>query len=297
VTTTDTGLIERTTVTAKAALDRFGATARGSVILNVVTDLLRSDIADRSMTLAAQLFTSVLPVLIAISSIGQSQGLDRMVEWIGIGPISDRLAYDGASSVPSTTTFGAVGIIMVLLSATSYARALGRFYSRAWEVPVVPMRQGWRWFVVVGAMVVGVVLVGGGHVFEPTPVVGGLLDVAEGFVVWSVIWAFVPHLLTRGALSTRILVLSGALTGTGLTVLRLGSELVMPTVSATAVAQYGVLGIVFTLVGWLFLFAVVVVASTIIVGSVARDENIGRALGSHLQPRQAGAFRGWVRDS
>jgi membrane protein len=297
VTTTDTGLIERTTVNAKSALDRFGATARGSVVLNAANDLLRSDIADRSMTLAAQLFVSILPVLLAIASLGHNGAVDQMAEWIGMVPISDQLSYDGASSVPSTTTFGVVGVIMVLLSATSYARALGRFYARAWEVPIVPMRQAWRWFVVVGAMVVGIALVGGGQTLEPTPYIGAVLKVLEGFVVWWVIWAFVPHILTRGALSTRILLITGALTATGLTILGVGSEFVMPTISATAVAQYGVLGIVFTLVGWLFIFAVIVVASTIIVGSVARDETIGRWLGTHLQPRQAGAVTGWVRES
>jgi membrane protein len=297
VTTTETGLIERTTVKSKAALDRFGATAQGSVVLNVVADLLRSDIADRSMTLAAQLFTSILPVLIVIASLGHNDAVDRMVEWIGMVPISEQLTYNGTSSVPSTTTFGVVGVLMVLLSATSYARALGRFYARAWEVPIVPMRQAWRWFVVVGAMVIGIVLVGGGQLLDDAPYIGGLLNLIEGFIVWWVIWAFVPHVLTRGRLSTRILLVVGAVTATGLTVLRLCSQPVMPTVSQTAVSQYGVLGLVFTLVGWLFFFGIVVVASTIIVGSLARDENIGRWLGSHLQPRQAGAFRGWVRES
>lgn len=295
--TTQPGPIERTAATAKVALEKFGATARGSVILNVFADLARSDIADRSMTLAAQLFTSILPVLLVVSSLGHNDGVDKMVEWVGVVPISDQLAYDGTSSFPSTTTFSVVGALMVLLSATSYARALGRFYARAWQVPIVPMRAAWRWFAVVAVMVVAIAMVGWGHLLDGAPYIGGLLDVAAGTAIWCVVWAAIPHILTRGALSPRILAATGILTGMALTILRVGSEVVMPRVSATAIAQYGIIGIIFTIVGWLFVYSVVVVASTIVVGSLARDETIGRWLGSHLRPRQAGAFTGWVRDS
>jgi hypothetical protein len=37
----------------------------------------------------------------------------------------------------------------------------------------------------------------------------------------------------------------------------------------------------------LFVFAAIVVGATIVVSSVARDEAIGRWLGSHLPPRQS----------
>ena len=283
----EAGPIERTTVTAKAILDRFAATARGSIVLNAVTDVLRSEIADRAMTLAAQLFTSILPLLIVLSSVGHNDGVDRMIGWAGIIPISDRLEFEGTSSFPSTTTFSLVGALMTIISATSYARALGRFYARTWRVPVVTMRSAWRWLAVVVATVMAFIAIGLGHLLDNTPIVGEILDVAISFVVWWVIWAYVPHVLTYGRLSVRILLCAGGMAAVGLTILRIGSALVMPRVYASAIAQFGVLGIVFTLVGWLFVFAAIVVGATIVVSSVARDEAIGRWLGSHLPPRQS----------
>lgn len=284
--TAETGLVQRTTVTAKAMLDRFAATARGSVVLNAVSDVLRGEIADRSMTLAAQLFTSILPLLVVLSSIGHNDGVDRMIGWTGL-PSSDQLEFDGTSTFPSTTTFSVVGVLMTIISATSYARALGRFYARTWLVPVVTVRSAWRWVAVVVATVTAFIAIGLGQLLDSAPILGGVLDVAISFVVWWVIWAYVPHILTYGHLSVRILLCAGGLAAVGLTLFRIGSALVMPRVYASAIAQFGVIGIVFTLVGWLFVFAAIVVGATLVVSSVARDEDIGRWLGSHLPSRQS----------
>ena len=63
----------------------MSADARGSIVLRVIADLFRAEIADRSMTLAAQAFTSILPVLIAFASLGQHQAVDDIADWVARG--------------------------------------------------------------------------------------------------------------------------------------------------------------------------------------------------------------------
>ncbi len=97
--------------------------------------------ADRSMTLAAQSFTSVLPVAIVASSLGNHDAVTRGffdqfgidVDGVGVGVGVDAVGLDD----PSFAAFGIVGTLMVLIGGTSFARALGRMYGRIWKVPTL----------------------------------------------------------------------------------------------------------------------------------------------------------------
>ena len=284
--TAEPGLRERTVATARVTYDRIASDARGSIAVRVVADLFRAEIADRSMTLAAQAFTSILPVLIAVSSFGTVQAVDDIADWVGIVPFGRQVESFADTSNPSTATFGIVGLLMTVISATSFARALARMYVRCWDVPLVRMRQAWwRWVVVLLAVIVAIVLLAAAHLAERLPVGGHLLDYAMGFVIWTALWAYLPHLLTRGRLPLRILLIIGALTAFGLSLLRFGSVVAMPRASAAAVAQFGILGLVFTMIGWLFVFAVIVVGSNVVISSLARDATVGPWLRSPLELR------------
>ena len=99
------------------------------------------------------------------------------------------------TSNPSTATFGVVGLLMTLISATSFARALGRMYARCWDVPVVKMRQAWwRWVMVLFAVILAIVMIAAAHLAVRLPIGGHVLDYALGFVIWTLLWAYLPHL-------------------------------------------------------------------------------------------------------
>ncbi|HEY5858552.1 MAG TPA: hypothetical protein VIW24_32160 [Aldersonia sp.] len=283
--TAEPGLRERTVANARVTYDRIAADARGSIAVRVVADLFRAEIADRSMTLAAQAFTSILPVLIAVSSFGSHEAVDDIASWVGLVPFGAQIESYADTTTPSAATFGVVGLLMIVISATSFARALGRMYGRCWDVPVAKMKQAWRWVMVLFVVIVAIVLLAAAHLAARLPIGGHVLDYALGFVIWTVLWAYLPHLLTGGRLPLRILLIIGALTAVGLSLLRFGGAVAMPRASASAMSQFGILGLVFTMIGWLFVFAVIVVGSNVVISSLARDATVGPWLRSPLELR------------
>jgi membrane protein len=95
-------------------------------------------------------------------------------------------------------------------------------------------------------------------------------------VVWLVVWTAVPTLLTGADMPVRARWATGALTATGLTALQVGSVVLLPRIMASAERQFGLLGMVFTLIGWLFAYSAIVVVAATIVQAFSEDENDGQ---------------------
>ncbi|MFD6858035.1 hypothetical protein ACFWCF_11955 [Rhodococcus sp. NPDC060090] len=116
----------------------------GRALERILLGLGRIELVDRSMTLAAQLFTSVLPVIMAASVLVDSAALrETLLDPFGVDPNS--FVQDGFEVTSEAAAFGAVGLLMVLISGTSFARALGRVYGKIWATPVLRLSHAWRW--------------------------------------------------------------------------------------------------------------------------------------------------------
>ena len=87
----------------------------------------RIELFDRSMSVAAQFFTSVFPILILTATwVGSAS--DQMAETLDM-PKETREVLDSALQDSSTTSFGVIGALIVLISATSLSRALTRAFA------------------------------------------------------------------------------------------------------------------------------------------------------------------------
>ncbi|WP_260684409.1 hypothetical protein [Rhodococcus sp. KBS0724] len=250
-------------------------TPRRRLASRVTFDIVEVGLADSAMTLAAQAFTSLLPVMIAASTLQRLQPLsDAARDNLGVElPSAD-------VSTGSATAFGIVGLLMLLISSTSYARALGRMYGRIWHVPIATLRQAWRWLAVVFVIAGSVAIAAVCHKLDSIPAVGRLLGFAAVYGVWALVWTLVPMLLTANRMTTRMCIGSGLLTATGLSALHVASTLFLPRITRTSQDQFGLLGVMFTLISWLFVFSAIVVVAGTIVGSVAKDDG---PLGSWLR--------------
>lgn len=228
----------------------------------------RIELVDRAMTLAAQLFTSVLPVIMAASVLVDTSAIrETLLDPFGIDP--DAFVQDGFEVTSEAAAFGAVGLLMVLISGTSFARALGRVYGKIWATPVLRLSHAWRWCTVLLLVASSALLTGMIHQLDaPT------LEVISQWCMWVCVWTACPSLLTSGLVPTRILIATGLLTATLLTAVTIGGSVVLPHVTAGSEAHFGVLGIVFTMVGYLFVVALVLVASPVIVQSLIGDAQI-----------------------
>src|SRR5690348_1099035 len=167
----------------------------GTTVVRAVVDI---EPFDRAMTLAAQAFTSIFPLVIALAAVlprGQSLG-DLIADNLDVPP-STREALETA--IPADAgprgVFGLLGVVVVLVSSTSYARALARMYGKVWRVRPPGWRNAWRWVL----MLAGVILVAGALRLLEHSAVGELYGPAgQGLltlVLNAVFWTWVPRLL------------------------------------------------------------------------------------------------------
>ncbi|TQF74932.1 hypothetical protein FK531_02390 [Rhodococcus spelaei] len=266
--------------TARGWLKR---TAPGRTVARVIKSIIDIELGDRSMTLAAQEFTSVLPVIIVVGTIGNLRpASDTLIDQFGFDPTSlDLAATLGAvdANKPSFATFGIIGLLMVIVSGTSFARALGRVYGKVWNIPTLSIRGGWRWIAVLIAVASSFGLIARVQSLSGVDWVGPPLAFGVELVIWFALWSAVPYLLTEGRLRGRVLWATAGLTAIGLALLRIAGHVYLPLAAASGQQKFGALGLVFTTITWMFVMSGVVVGSAAIVKALALDEGVlGRLL-------------------
>src|SRR3954469_8035207 len=165
---------------------------------------------DRAMTLAAQAFTSIFPVVIvAFSGLPQPESAwrgGRVAQALAL-PAGTRSALSAAfpQEAEQATTFTMLSLLIVLLSATSFSRALTRMYAKAWSVRGPGWRSPWRWIAAVVAITACTVTLQALHRTaggNAAAVAGALLLTCA---VNTVLWTWVPSLLLVGQVSWRLL--------------------------------------------------------------------------------------------
>jgi membrane protein len=228
----------------------------------------------QATVLAAQAFTSLIPFLVVAAAIGPGdQDLpDRIVDRFSLGGSAARdvhALFKDAAEVQSTVTF--VGVIILVLSALSFTRALQRIYQRAYGHPPSGWRQGWRALAWLGGFAVWMTV---------SAPLRGTLDDASGpalaIVVSTItglaLWLWTPRILlgpddwrryVPGAIVSAVL---GA-------ILAAASAIYVPVLIGWSADRYGLIGIAFSLQSWLLTAAVVVVAGAV-TGAVA-SERVG----------------------
>ena len=277
---------------ARAPLTRLLDSRPGSIAERSLRALVRAEVFDRSMTLAAQAFTSVFPLLILVGTLRPRSGSqlgEALAESLGLNPQA-RDALEAALPPAGTAAgaFGVAGAVVVLLSATSFSRALARMYARVWDAPRPGrLRSLWRLVaVLVGLVLLVVLLTFVRRVLQGSPL-SGLTEGVVTFVVGGPLWTWVPWLLLARRVPARLLVPGGVLMAAAMAVLTVAGRIYLPRALSSATSQYGALGVSFTYVTWLFVIMAALVGSTAVGAVIARDlDPVGRLLaGAGGRPR------------
>ena len=121
--------------------------------------LIEVQFRDRMVVLAAQAFSAILPLFIVVSTVSPHPGGDSparvLAGKLGLGGAQMSSLRAAVAPPPSArASFGVLGVVLALLTATSFARALQRSYQLAWRLPPVGLRAAWRPL----ALVVGLAL-------------------------------------------------------------------------------------------------------------------------------------------
>jgi membrane protein len=257
-------------------------TRRGPVrlVARTMAGLMRVQIFDRAMTLAAQAFTSIFPVLILLGSVLGTGTGDELADAAGV-PETSRRVLDDAFGHGGFSTFGVVGGLIVLVSSTGLARALARSYAAVWDVRKAPSgpRASWRWLIAVltlaGFMVSSRLL---GWVTHPLPM-PHLSGAALLLLADIAVAVLIPRLLLGGGVPTRLLMAGGVIFGLVMLVVRPVGSVYLPRALATSADRYGTIGVAFTYISWLYAVAFCLLLSAVFGRVLALDEGlVGRAL-------------------
>lgn len=262
-------------------LVRTGArSAPGRFVLRVLRDLGSLALVDRGMTLAAHVFTSILPILIIAGAVRASldpQSGPLIAEHLGLDEATAQILEDslpgGAQELRVT---GIVGVVLLIIAATSFARALERSIRTIWRTPAVSIKFAWRWLAALMTVIIGLALIVATRTIlvDDSPILA--IEFVLEVVLWGALWWIASWVVVNRRVSLRELLPGSVLAGLGFAIAGMIGRVVLPPLLADSANRYGVLGMAFTYIGWLLVLAcVLLVAATS--GRVAYLTYNGRA--------------------
>ena len=280
-----TGAVARSRDRAARERDRFlrtrsEAERRLPVITELTTRLLSANLLDAASRLAAQAFLTSVPLLFALAAFAPEGVRDQLLGSIrsifGLtGAVDQQLQQalgTGSGASPESKqlrqTSGLIGVLMVLISSTSFSRAVARLCERAWQLPKAGTRvAAWRWLLWV--LVWLVILLIQGPLKEGFGV-GLWLGVPLSFLTGVLVWWWTQHLLLAARVPWLPLLPAAVLAAAALSALSLTARLYIPRALNRALNDYGALGLVLTLLSWLIVICAAL-AFTFTIGAVLAE--------------------------
>jgi membrane protein len=236
-------------------IDRFSE----SLLWRWLLRLLEIEFLDRSTAIAAKAFVALIPlvaVVIAVLPDGVS------TPWVSstasaLGMSSGEL--DALGSIDSArTTFGIVGIVLLIFYATSFGTSLQRLYRRAWRRPASAEGNRWKvlqWLFVFVLYSVMVTLLEFGLTSVGSAALGTFVAIVGGAVVWT--WT--ARILLGREVRWRALWLGGLTTQLALSIYSAASLVWVPQTLDANEGAFGAYGVAITMLAWLIGCAFIIV--------------------------------------
>lgn len=228
---------------------------------------------NRTIILASQAFTAVVPLLLVIASIathadGNNRLAANLVRRFRLNGQPAQALETLFSRPPDTAGgFGVVSIVLLLFSVLSLARTLQSTFEAAWGLRASGLRgalygiSGAALFVLeLAALTLLASLLRGAP--------GGTATTWFARLVESVLsWLLLQYVLLSRRIPWRRLIPGAVLAGAGQVIISAYTAIFMPNLIASNSARYGVIGVALALITWL-----VVIAGAIVIGAVAGAE-------------------------
>ncbi|MFJ3671551.1 YhjD/YihY/BrkB family envelope integrity protein [Streptomyces sp. NPDC090106] len=279
---------------ARARRLRDTAEQRFPVLTELTERLLSANLLDAGTRLAAQAFLAAVPLLFAFAAFApqtvREQILSSLNAIFGLdGEASDQVRQvlkDPAAKTLRETS-GAIGVVIALVSATSFSRAMARVCERAWKLPKAGTRiAAWRWIVWLLALLVVLLFQApirdgfGAGLWLGTPLL---------FLVGTGVWLWTQHLLLAGRVGWLLLLPGAILASAASSALGLTARIYMPGALNRTLAEYGSLGLVLTALSWLIVLCAAITFAVTIGAVLAAEPPLNRWLGGETVTRSTGA--------
>jgi uncharacterized BrkB/YihY/UPF0761 family membrane protein len=244
----------------------------GRVAINSLREFVRLDMFDRSMTIAAQFFSSVIPILILLMTWASRRDTHRMLDALNL-PEEARSVLEGAIQGAGTAPFGIAGVLIVLVSSTSLSRALTRALTAIWGLPKPKSGLGslWRWVAAVLVLTLSVVVVSVAS--EPVQILPPreMLPLLASFALDVSVTLFVPWVLLAGAVHPRLLAPGALVFALLMLAVRPATAAWLPHALEVSADRYGSIGVAFTYLACLYTASLCFLA-TALIGQVIADD-------------------------
>ena len=244
----------------------------GRILIKSAAAFMRIEMFDRSMTIAAQFFTSVIPILILTATLTGSGNADRIADAMGMTDSSLSIIQQTAQGVDSAA-YSIVGTVIVFASATSLSRALTRAFAVIWAVPRPKSKLGsvWRWLAVVLVLAFALVFVHGlserASVLPPREV----WPFAVTLTCDLAVAVFVPWVLLSGTVTPRLLAPGALIFALVMLAARPASAAWLPRALDNSADRYGSIGVAFTCLAWLYVAAFLFLGTAVVGQVIATD--------------------------
>jgi membrane protein len=244
-------------VFARGAWQRFQGTLAGEFLRSFVE--LR--VVDRALALASKCFIAILPLSILSTAVvsGRAFGdeLVRRFDLTGLGADAARQLFAAPAQVEAS--IGALGLLILVSSVLSFARALERVYLDSWQLPAPTGKATLGRVVWLAGLFLTLVALVEVHTLWPGSGAG-----VQSVTVGALFFLWTPYVLLGRRISGRRLLPTAAITGAAVLALGIGSAIVMPGLVSRNTERYGLIGFTFSLVSWLFSAALLIVAAGVL---------------------------------
>jgi membrane protein len=208
---------------------------------------------DRAMAIGAYAYSALIPAVIVYSALvsNETSFADTLIDKFALtGSAADsvRSAFGSSSTVQSSISW--FGGLLLIIAGLSFARAMQRLYEGAFGLPPLSMRNT-KW------ALLWLLLLFAGAAVRP------LLDrgPVTGLLLSGAIWLATPYLLLGRREVWSRLVGVALLSALGMSGVGIWTVIYMPHAISDSAEQYGVFGIGFALLSWLFVSSCVLVAA------------------------------------
>jgi membrane protein len=226
--------------------------------------------------LGAQAFSALFPLLIVYAAMvapeGRSGFAERVIDRFDLrGDVAEDVhtAFAPPETVEHSVT--AIGVVLLVISALAFARAMQRVFERAWGLEPLGVRaSGWGLLWLAGLVLY----------FSARQAVDGALtgplDAVVSIALGTLVWTATPLVLLARRLHWRALLPGAAVTAVAMTALSVAAVLLGPRTIASSAVSYGLIGIAFALSGWLVVYGIVIAATAALGAVIAETAGLVR---------------------